>query len=99
MHFPRLWKHFDLTVEASEWQNAWYVNNAYGDGLTENGRVLGHWGADQRVLADAVGAQVVRWRAWDGSRAFGGLMQFRARTVENESYGGSPTTSAATMFL
>jgi len=86
LHFPRLWKHFDLTVEASEWQNAWYVSNAYGDGLTENGRVLGHWGADQRVFADAVGAQSfmarLGWEPW-----FGGLMQFRARTIENESYG------------
>ncbi|GFE84014.1 hypothetical protein GCM10011487_60140 [Steroidobacter agaridevorans] len=87
LHFPRLWKHFDLTVEASEWQNAWYVSNAYGDGLTENGRVLGHWGADQRVFGDAVGAQSFMARlGWEPG--FGGLMQLRARTVENESYSG-----------
>jgi hypothetical protein len=86
VHFPRLWKHFDLTVEASEWQNAWYVNNAYGDGLTENGRVLGHWGADQRILIDEVGAQSFMVRlGWEPG--FGGLMQVRGRTVENESYG------------
>jgi hypothetical protein len=86
LHFPRLWNHFDLTVEASEWQNAWYVNNVYGDGLTENGRVLGHWGADRRVLGDGVGAQTLMARlGWEPG--FGGLMQFRARTVENESYG------------
>jgi hypothetical protein len=86
LHFPRLWNHFDLTVEASEWQNAWYVNGAYGDGLTENRRVLGHWGADQRVFGDIVGAQTLMARlGWEPR--FGGLMQFRARTVENESYG------------
>lgn len=86
LHFPRLWNHFDLTVEASEWQNAWYVSNAYGDGLTDNGRVLGHWGADRRVLGDEVGAQSLMARVgWEPS--FGGLMQFRARTIENESYG------------
>jgi hypothetical protein len=85
VHFPRLWKHFDLTLEASEWQNAWYVNNAYGDGLTENGRVLGHWGADQRILGDDVGAQSFMARlGWEPS--FGGLMQLRGRTIENESY-------------
>jgi hypothetical protein len=86
LHFPRLWKDFDLTVEASEWQNAWYVNGAYGDGLTDHGRVLGHWGADQRVFGDAVGAQTLMARLGWASK-FGGLMQFRARTVENESYG------------
>ena len=85
VHFPRLWRHFDLTVEASEWQNAWYVNGLYGDGLTENGLVLGHWGADQRVLGDGVGAQTLMARlGWEPR--FGGLMQFRARTVNNESY-------------
>jgi hypothetical protein len=86
LHFPRLWNNFDLTLEASEWQNAWYVNNVYGDGLTENGRVLGHWGADRRVFGDDVGAQTLMARlGWEPG--FGGLMQFRARTIENESYG------------
>lgn len=85
LHFPRLWRRFDLTVEASEWQNGWYVNGAYGDGLTENGRVLGHWGADQRVLGDAVGAQSIMARlGWEPG--FGGLVQLRARTIANESY-------------
>jgi hypothetical protein len=86
LHFPRLWNHFDLTLEASEWQNAWYVSGAYGDGLTEDGRVLGHWGADQRLFGNAVGAQTLMARlGWEPG--FGGLMQLRARTVENESYG------------
>lgn len=86
LHFPRLWRHFDLTVEASEWQNAWYVNNVYGDGLTDSGRVLGHWGADRRVPGDDVGARTLMARlGWEPG--FGGLMQFRARGVENESYG------------
>jgi hypothetical protein len=86
VHFPRLWRHFDLTVEASEWQNLWYVNGLYSDGLTDNGVVLGHWGADQRILGDAVGAQTLMARlGWEPS--FGGLVQLRARTVENESYG------------
>ncbi|MDY6944147.1 MAG: capsule assembly Wzi family protein [Pseudomonadota bacterium] len=86
LHFPRLWNQFDLTVEASEWQNAWYVNGAYGDGLTENRRVLGHWGADQRLFGDDVGSQTLMARlGWEPG--FGGLLQLRARSVENESYG------------
>ena len=50
--FPRLWQRFDLTYEASEWQNGWYVHDIYLDGMTNDGRVLGHWGADRRVFVD-----------------------------------------------
>jgi hypothetical protein len=85
IHFPRLWRRFDLVVEASEWQNLWYVNGLYSDGLTDNGLVLGHWGADQRRLGDAIGAHTLMARlGWEPN--FGGLLQVRARTVENESY-------------
>lgn len=86
LHFPRLWRHFDLVVEASEWQNLWYVNGLYSDGLTESGLVLGHWGANQRILDDTIGARSMMARlGWEPS--FGGLLQLRARTIENESYG------------
>ena len=84
--FPRLWNRFDLTYEASEWQNGWYTHSIYLDGLTNDGRVLGHWGADRRVFEDAVGAQTHMLRlGWDAT--FGGLLQLQARTVANESYG------------
>lgn len=80
---PRLWQRFDLTYEVSEWQNGWYVNGVYGDGLTNDGRVLGHWGGDQR--AGDVGAQSHMLRVgWEPQ--FGGLLQVRARTLANESY-------------
>ena len=86
VHFPRLWRHFDLAVEVSEWQNSWYVNGLYSDGLTDHGNVLGHWGADQRILGDGVGAQTAMVRlGWEPP--FGGLMQLRGRTVANEDYG------------
>ena len=85
IHFPQLWRRFDLVLEVSEWQNAWYTNGLYPDGLTENGRVLGHWGADQRVFGEEVGAQSMMARlGWEPS--FGGLMQLRARTIANEDY-------------
>ena len=84
--FPRLWDRFDLTYEVSEWQNGWYVNGVYGDGLTDHGHVLGHWGADERVFGDGVGAEAQMLRVgWDAP--FGGYLQARARTVANQSYG------------
>jgi Capsule assembly protein Wzi len=83
--FPRLWRRFDLTYEASEWQNGWYVHGIYTDGLTTDGHVLGHWGADQRVFGDGVGAQTHMLRlGWDPD--FGGYAQLRLRTVDNENY-------------
>lgn len=83
--FPRLWQRFDLTYEASEWQNAWYVHGIYRDGLVNDGHVLGHWGADQRMPNDGVGAQSHMLRVgWEP--AFGGLLQVRARTIANERY-------------
>ena len=87
--FPRLWQHFDLTYEVSEWQNGWYVSSIYGDGLTNDGHVLGHWGADQRVFGDDVGAQAHTLRiGWEPP--FGGLLTLRARTIANQDY--SPQT-------
>ena len=56
--FPRIWHHFDLTYEISEWQNIWYVHNIFLDGMTNNGIVEGNWGADQRVFNDGVGARM-----------------------------------------
>jgi hypothetical protein len=83
--FPRLWRHFDLTYEASEWQNGWYVHHIYLDGLTNDGHVLGHWGADWRQPDDAVGAQTHLLRlGWEPP--FGGLFELRARTIDNEDY-------------
>jgi len=84
--FPRLWQRFDLTYEVSEWQNAWYVNSVYGDGLTNKGHVIGHWGGDERVFNDAVGARSQMLRlGWDAT--FGGLLEMRLRTLQNQSYG------------
>ncbi len=89
IHFPRLWRHFDFTYETSEWQNGWYVHEVYQDGMTNFGHVTGHWGADQRILGDGVGAQshIVRvgWQP-----PFGGLLDLRYRTLQNQSYGQFP---------
>ena len=89
IHFPRLWQHLDLTLEATEFQNAWYVNGIWQDGLTNDRRIVGAWFGDQRVFNDAVGArsQMVRlgWEPW-----FGGQFELRYRTLQNQDYGPYP---------
>lgn len=86
LDFPRLGERFDLTYELSEWQNGWYVNGIYGDGLTNEGRIIGHWGGDNRQFRDEIGAQTHMLRlGWTPS--FGGVFEFKYRTIANESYG------------
>jgi hypothetical protein len=82
----RLWDRFDFTYEVSDWQNGWYVNGVYPDGTSNDGHVIGHWGADDRVARDAVGAQSHSVRLGWAPR-FGGVMEMRYRTLQNESYG------------
>ncbi|MBV6417022.1 MAG: hypothetical protein CMLOHMNK_01655 [Steroidobacteraceae bacterium] len=83
--FPLLWRRFDLTLEASEWQNGWYVHSVYQDGLVNDDRVIGHWGADQRVRGDGVGARSAMARlGWRPT--FGGQFALRGRVIENETY-------------
>jgi hypothetical protein len=85
--FPRLWGHFDATLETSEWQNIWYVHNVYLDGMTDDHLVLGNWGADQRVFGDGVGARSLMARiGWEFPD--GGYLQERVRTLANEPYYG-----------
>ena len=72
--FPRIWHHFDLTYEISEWQNIWYVHNIFLDGMTNDGLVLGNWGADQRLFGDGVGARSQMLRiGWEPP--FGGYLR------------------------
>lgn len=82
---PRLFPDISLTYEVSEWQNGWYVHHIYQDGLTNEGRVIGHWGAANRVVNDGVGAQSHMLKlGWTPS--FGGLFEMRYRTLANEDY-------------
>ncbi len=85
--FPHLPAGLDATLEISEWQNAWYVNGIYGDGLTNEGRGLGHWLVDRRRRGDAVGGQSQTLRVGWAPR-FGGEFEFRYRTLANERYSG-----------
>jgi len=55
-YFPKITEHLSLRHEYAEWQNAWYVNGNYGDGLTHDSLILGHWAANERAFTPAVGA-------------------------------------------
>jgi Capsule assembly protein Wzi len=84
---PRLGRHFDLTYEVSEWQNNWYVHYIYLDGMSNDGLVLGQWGADQRRFGDGVGARSQMLRiGWEPP--FGGYLEERVRSVVNQTYFG-----------
>jgi hypothetical protein len=87
IHFPRLWRHFDLTLETTEWQNLWYVHSVYLDGLTNYRRVVGNWFGDQRQFGDGVGGRSsMAQLGWEPP--FGGLVQLRYRMLQNELYTG-----------
>ena len=83
---PRIGRYFDVTYEFAEWQNAWYVHSIFLDGMTNDGLVLGNWGADQRNFRDGVGARSHMLRVgWEPP--FGGYLEGRVRTLQNQSDG------------
>lgn len=85
IHLPALHPRLDLSIEFGEWQNAWYVNSNYGDGLRHEGNVLGHWGADWRESQDAVGARSLMSRmSW--TLRPGSVIESSLYLLDNESY-------------
>jgi hypothetical protein len=89
--FPRIWRHFDATLEFSEWQNIWYTSYIFLDGTTNQGLVLGNWGADQRNFNDGVGARSAMMRiGWEPP--FGGYLEERVRSLVNQTYYASGVT-------
>jgi hypothetical protein len=83
--FPKLARYFDMTYEYSEWQNTWYTNFIFMDGMTNDGLVDGNWGADQRQFNSGIGARSQMLRiGWLPS--FGGYLEERVRTLVNQTY-------------
>jgi hypothetical protein len=90
---PSIWRQFDFTYEVSEWQNGWYVHGIYGDSLSNDGRIVGHWFGDARQRNDGVGGQSHMVRiGWQPS--FGGVAELKYRTLANEEYTGAQYTRA-----
>jgi hypothetical protein len=88
VHFPQFFKRFDLTLEASEWQNSWYTDYVWLEGMTVNGYVTGNWGADWRDFGDSIGAQTemaqLGWELRSGDE-----INLRYRTLQNQGYSAS----------
>ncbi len=98
LRFPRIGPSLDLTVEVSEWQNGWYTSHVYGDGLTHEGRVIGHWGGDWREPGDAVGARSVMTRlGWQSPR--GALLELTLRALDNQDYSAADYESGRALDL
>lgn len=89
IHFPRLWNRFDLTLEATEWQNAWYVHSVWLDGMTNYGIVVSNWFGDQRVFGDGVGGRSAMAQLWFDDW-WGGQVELRYRALQNQQYGVVP---------
>ena len=95
--FPRIGRYLDATFEASEWQNLWYVHNLFLNGMSNDGSVLGNWGADQRNFGDGVGARSLMLRVgW--TPPFGGYLEERVRTLVNQSYYGGDRRTYSPAF-
>jgi capsule assembly protein Wzi len=84
-HFPELFKHVDLTIEASEWQNSWYTDYVWLEGLTEYGYVIGNWGGDWRTFDNSVGGQSIMALA-GYTLSSGDEASIRLRTLQNRGY-------------
>jgi hypothetical protein len=56
LHIPELFQRYDLRVELSEWQNGWYTDYVWQDGMVNDGVVIGNWGASWRAFQNNVGS-------------------------------------------
>ncbi|WP_159437715.1 capsule assembly Wzi family protein [Ferrimonas marina] len=103
LHIPFLpdWlggENWSLNYEFNEWQNLWYNHQIYGDGYTNDGIVMGHWGGDNRVFNDAIGAQAHTLKlGWQ--RGVGRRYELTYRTLENQDYSRNEYSTAHELDL
>ncbi|HWG76853.1 MAG TPA: capsule assembly Wzi family protein [Steroidobacteraceae bacterium] len=57
LHIPELFKRYDLRIELSEWQNNWYTDYVWTEGMVNDGSVIGDWGAAWRDFQNPIGAR------------------------------------------
>jgi hypothetical protein len=85
--FPLLFRRFDFTYEATDWQNGWYVHHIYRDGLVNERQVIGHWSGDQSAGVGGTSHMArLGWRAPFNDAT----LELRYRTIEFASYAGLP---------
>jgi hypothetical protein len=85
IEFPELWRNFDFSLEASEWQVPWYVHHLYPKGLTNHDHVIGHWFGDERRFGDtAPGSSQMLRLGW--TRSSGDYFQATYRTLHYQRF-------------
>lgn len=99
IHLPQLTRFLDLSWEYAEWQNSWYINSNYADGLSNYGSTLGHWGAERRVLpdGDVAGAKAQTLKLIWALRA-GTDLTVKYREIKNQEYSLAPVHEPSSEF-
>jgi hypothetical protein len=87
IHLPKLTQNLDFSWEYAEWQNAWYTNSNYGDGLTNYQAVLGHWGANFRGAEDRGASAQTAKLIWDIRS--GTSLEVKWQQLENTEIGSN----------
>ncbi|NQD37419.1 hypothetical protein HPT27_10290 [Permianibacter sp. IMCC34836] len=87
-YFPFLFDgNWSFNYEFSQWQNYWYFHHIYQNGYTNDGVVMGHWGANEREFGSSAGATAqsvsIGWQTDAESR-----LEIAYRQIENASYAG-----------
>lgn len=83
LFFPYLSENISLYLEHSSFHDKWYVHHLYDEGYRNNHHVIGHWWGDNKLVQDAIGANVTTAKLnWDISQL--NHIEFIARTVQND---------------
>ena len=98
IHMPQIARNLDFTLETAEWQNGWYTNTNYGDGLRQHNSVIGHWGGNYKTSERDLGATAICAKLiWDIRN--GQSLTFKYRELENTSIVESEFETARTATL
>ena len=81
---PVIFDDFSFRYEYADWTDRWYVHPLYQEGYSNEGQILGHWGAGERVFNDDTPATAhavnMNWQLSDNQ-----LLDASFRMLENES--------------
>ena len=84
IYLPVVTDDVSLRYEVSDWSTRWYVHHLYPDGYTNDGQIMGHWGASLRTFAEDTPAtsHMVNavWRMADNQ-----VLDVTLRTLTNEN--------------
>lgn len=85
LFLPYLSDSSSLYFEYSDYHSHWYIHHLYDEGYSNDGTIMGHWWANDRVQGDKVGGQTFNLRYNIDIQDFGHLTA-KARFIKlNES--------------